>query len=165
SVQNVYGRWSDADTLMEGILNPVLRGLDAQTTYLAPERYRAFQITTKGEFGGLGLEVRLENGVLKIRAPIDDRPAGRAGLKPGDIILEVDGKSVQGLSLEQSVGRMRGPVNTPVTLTIERAKQSEPIQIRLVRETVKAVPVKGRLEGDVAYIKISTFSQQTQPVL
>jgi carboxyl-terminal processing protease len=119
----------------------------------------------KGEFGGLGLEVRLENDVLKIVTPIDDTPAVKADLKPGDIILEIDGQSVHGWSLEQAVARMRGPVKTPVTLTIERTKLPEPIQVSLTRDTVKPIAVTGRLEGDVAYIKIWRFNQQTQPTL
>src|SRR5262249_38061854 len=120
---------------------------------------------TKGEFGGVGIEIRLENGLLKVVAPIDDTPAAKAGLLPGDIILKVDGASVQGLSVQQSTARMRGPVRKPVVLTIERAKTPEPIEVHLIRETIKIAPVKGRLEDDVPYIKISTFSQQTRPAL
>jgi carboxyl-terminal processing protease len=165
SVQRFYGRWIDPESLMEGILNPVLRGLDAFTTYFAPERYRALMATTIGEFGGVGLEVRLENGLLRIVTPLDGTPAAKADLKPGDIILEVDGKSVQDLSLEQAVAGMRGPVNTPVTLTVERVKRPEPIKVGIIRETIKTVAVRGRLEGDVAYIKISRFTQQTRPAL
>jgi carboxyl-terminal processing protease len=165
NVQKIYGRWSDPAILMEGILNPVLRGLDAHTTYFTPERFRAFLATSKGEFGGVGLEVRLENGLLTVVTPRDDTPAAKADLRAGDLILEIDGKSVQGLSLEQSIVRLRGPIKTPVTLTIERAGRPEPIRVNLIRETIKVIPVKGRLEDNVAYIKISTFSGQTHPTL
>ncbi len=161
-VQEVYGRWIDSYTLMEGVLNPVLRGLDRHTAYFAPGRFRALQTATRGEFGGIGLEVRLENGRLKIVTPFDDAPAAKADIKPSDIILEIDGKSVQGLSLQQAVARIRGPVKTSVALTLERAGRPDAFVVNVVRDRIKTRPVKGRLEGDVAYIKISRFDEQTR---
>ena len=164
-VQEVYGRWMDSYTLVEGVLNPVLRGLDRHTTYFAPERFRALQAATSGEFGGVGLELRLENGLLRVVTPLDDAPAAKADIKPADLILEVDGKSVQGLSLEEVVARIRGPMKTSVALTLERAGRPDTFVVNVVRDRVRTKPVKGRLEGDVAYIKISQFDGQTRRVL
>lgn len=161
-VQQRYARWNDPGVLMEGVLNPVLRGLDSLTTYLGPDRARAMSATTKGEFGGVGIEITLINGVLKIIAVLDDTPAARAGLRRNDIIQQIDGKTVQGLSLEEDVARLRGLVKTRVTLLVERSQNNEPIEITVERDTIKIVPVKWRLEGNAGYIKVSTFNGQTR---
>jgi carboxyl-terminal processing protease len=160
-----YGRTAEAEVLLESMLNLVLRGLDAQTNYLRPERYRDFLAVTKGEFGGVGLELRSENGLIKVVGPIADTPAANADLYPGDLITQIDSKPINGLTLEQVVGRLRGPVKTPVTVTILRKGTERPREINLVRDLIRVSPVKARLESDVIYIKLSTFNEQSRPNL
>jgi carboxyl-terminal processing protease len=165
SVLKQYGRTADPEVLLESMLNGVLKGLDAQTYYLRPERYRSFQAASKGEFGGVGLEIRAENGLFKVVARIDDSPAAKLDLRPGDQITAIDGSSLDGLTLEQVVGALRGPLKSPVTVTIQRKGTDQLFYFNLVRDLIHANPVKARLEGDVIYIKLSTFNEQSRPSL
>jgi carboxyl-terminal processing protease len=119
------------------------------------------QVQTRGEFGGLGIEVTMENGVVKVVAPIDDTPAAKAGLQANDLITHLDNEQIVGLTLEQAVEKMRGPVNTPITLTIVRKGVDEPFDVKVVRDIIRINAVKAHNEGDVAYIKITTFNEQT----
>jgi len=119
------------------------------------------QVQTRGEFGGLGIEVTMENGVVKVVSPIDDTPASKAGLLTNDLITHLDGEQIVGLTLEQAVEKMRGPVNTPITLTIVRKGREDAFDVKVVRDVIRINAVKARAEGDVIYVKVSTFNEQT----
>jgi carboxyl-terminal processing protease len=119
------------------------------------------QVQTRGEFGGLGLEVTSENGYVKVISPIDDTPAARAGMKAGDLILALDGQTVQGLTLNEAVDKMRGPANSRIKLTVKREGVDKPVEVSMNREVIRIQVVKSRLEGDIAYIRITSFSEQT----
>src|SRR5207342_3575491 len=123
--------------------------------------FRDMQVQTRGEFGGLGIEVTMENGIVKVVSPIDDTPAAKAGLQTNDLITHLDGEQIVGLTLEQAVDKMRGPVNTPITLTIVRKGKDDPFDVKIVRDVIRINAVKSRAEGEVIYVKISTFNEQT----
>jgi carboxyl-terminal processing protease len=146
--------------LVEAAINGMLTHLDPHSSYLDDENFRDMQVQTKGEFGGLGIEVTMDNGLVKVVSPIDDTPAARAGLQPGDYITHLDGKPVMGLSLSEAVEKMRGPVNTTVKLTIRRANQ-DPFEVALTRDVIKIRAVRWNREGDVGYIRVTTFNEQT----
>ena len=148
--------------LLEAAINGMLTSLDPHSGYMPAEGFKTMQEETKGEFGGLGIEVQLEGGVVKVVSPIDDTPAARAGVQPGDYIIGIDGKAVVGLTnLQDAVDKMRGPVNTAVTVTIRRADQ-EPFDLKLIRANIQVQSVRFRAEGDVGYIDINTFTEKTQ---
>ncbi|CAA7612426.1 Carboxy-terminal-processing protease [Candidatus Terasakiella magnetica] len=148
------------DELIEAALNGMLSSLDPHSSYLNPKNSKDMDIQTRGEFGGLGLEVTMENGWVKVVSPIDDTPAFRAGMQPGDFITHLDGEPVQGLSLSEAVDRMRGVVNTDIRITVRR-DSLEPFDVKLTRAVIKVQTVKGQLHGDVAYIRVSQFSATT----
>ncbi len=148
--------------LVENAINGMLTGLDPHSNYMNAKAFRDMQVQTHGEFGGLGLEVTQDNGFVKVISPIDDTPASRAGIKPGDLILELDGQTVQGLTLNDAVDRMRGPPNSKITLQIKRAGVDTPVVVSMTREIIKIEVVKDHLEGnDVAYIRLTGFNEQT----
>ena len=147
--------------LVENSLNGMLTGLDPHSNYMNAKAFRDMQVQTRGEFGGLGIEVTQDNGLIKVVSPIDDTPASRAGIKPGDLILALDGKSVQGIALNDAVDKMRGPPNSKIMLTIKRPGVDKPIEVALTREVIKIQVVKSHLEGDVGYIRITSFNEQT----
>jgi len=149
------------DSLVESAINGMLTSLDPHSNYLNTKNFNDMKVQTRGEFGGLGIEVSMENGLVKVVSPIDDTPAARAGLKPGDLITHLDGEPVQGLSLPEAVEKMRGPVNSEIKLTIRREGR-EPFDVKLVRATIKIQSVRSHLEGDnIGYIRITTFNEQT----
>jgi carboxyl-terminal processing protease len=149
--------------LIENAINGMLTGLDPHSSYLTAKSFRDMQVNTRGEFGGLGIEVTQESGYIKVISPIDDTPAMRAGVKAGDLITALDGQTVQGMSLNDAVEKMRGAPNTRITLTIRREGAPKPLEIGLVREVIKLRVVRSRLEGgDVAYIRVSSFTEQTE---
>ena len=149
------------DTLIEGAINGMLTSLDPHSNYLNAKNFNDMKVQTRGEFGGLGIEVSMENGLIKVVSPIDDTPAARAGLKPGDLIVQLDGKQVQGMTLPEAVEKMRGPVNSEVTLTIRRAGK-DPFDVKLVRATIKIQSVRSHMEGDnIGYVRITSFNEQT----
>ncbi len=123
--------------LVENAINGMLTGLDPHSNYMNAKSFRDMQVQTRGEFGGLGIEVTQDNGYIKVISPIDDTPASRAGIKPGDLILALDGQSVQGLSLNDAVDKMRGPPNSKIKLTIKREDVDKPIEVSLTREVIK----------------------------
>jgi carboxyl-terminal processing protease len=133
--------------LIEGALNGMLTSLDPHSGYMSPKELREMQTETRGEFGGLGIEVTMEEGFVKVVAPIDDTPAARAGILANDIITQVSGEPVQGLTLNQAVDKMRGLVNSSVKLTIQRKEKKEPLDVKLTRETIRIRPVRARTEG------------------
>jgi carboxyl-terminal processing protease len=149
--------------LIENAINGMLSALDPHSSYMNPKSYKDMQVQTKGEFGGLGIEVTMDNGVIKVVSPIDDTPAARAGIQPGDLIFALDGEPVQGLTLQEAVERMRGKVGTPIKVSIRRGTK-DPFDVSLTRETIKVKPVKFRLEGgDIGYIRVTSFTEQTTP--
>ena len=148
------------DTLIEGAINGMLTSLDPHSNYLNAKNFSDMKVQTRGEFGGLGIEVSMENGLVKVVSPIDDTPAAHAGLKPGDLITHLDGTAVQGLTLPEAVEKMRGPVNSDITLTIRREGR-EPFDVKLTRAIIKIRSVRSHLEGDIGYIRITSFNEQT----
>jgi carboxyl-terminal processing protease len=149
------------DALIEGAINGMLTALDPHSNYLNAKNFSDMKVQTRGEFGGLGIEVSMENGLIKVVSPIDDTPAARAGLKPGDLIVQLDGSPVQGMTLPEAVEKMRGPINSEVTLRIRRTGK-DPFDVKLTRATIKIQSVRSHLEGDnVAYIRITSFNEQT----
>jgi carboxyl-terminal processing protease len=160
-VRDDYVEKPDDAMLVESAINGMLAALDPHSSFLNAKNFREMQVQTRGEFGGLGIEVTMELGVLKVVSPIDDTPAAKAGLLANDLITHLDGEPLVGRTLEQAVDRMRGAVNTPISLTIVRKGKSEPFEIKIVRDVIRINPVKSRLEGDVIYVKIATFSDLT----
>lgn len=160
-VRSDYVEKPDDTQLIENAINGMLSALDPHSAYLSPKHFRDMQVQTRGEFGGLGIEVTMENGVVKVVSPIDDTPAARAGVQANDLITHLDNEQIVGLTLEQAVEKMRGPVNTPITLTVMRKGQEEPVEIKIVRDIIRINAIKARRENDVAYIKVSTFNEQT----
>jgi carboxyl-terminal processing protease len=156
-----YVERPDDSMLIDSAINGMLSALDPHSAYLNPKNFRDMQVQTKGEFGGLGIEVTMENGVVKVVSPIDDTPAAKAGLQSNDLITHLDSEQIVGLTLEQAVEKMRGPVNTPINLTIVRRGKDEPFDVKIVRDVIRINAVKARLEGDIIYVKISTFNEQT----
>jgi carboxyl-terminal processing protease len=150
----------DEKTLMENAINGMLAALDPHSSYMNPKVYKDMQVQTRGEFGGLGIEVTMENGVIKVVSPIDDTPASKAGIQSGDLIFALDGEPVQGLTLQEAVEKMRGKVGTPIKISIRRTNVKDPIDVTLTRETIKVKAVKFRLEGDVGYIRVTSFTEQ-----
>ena len=161
-VRSDYVEKPDDTMLVESAINGMLAALDPHSSYMSAKNYRDMQVQTRGEFGGLGIEVTMENGVIKVVAPIDETPAAKAGVQANDLITHLDNEMISGLTLEQAVEKMRGPVNTPITLTVIRKGKDEPFDIKIVRDVIRINAVKGHTEGtDVAYVKISTFNEQT----
>jgi carboxyl-terminal processing protease len=152
----------DDTKLIASSINGMLAGLDPHSSYMDPNSFRDMQVETKGEFGGLGMEVTMEDGLVKVVAPIDDTPAAKAGILANDIISHLNGESIQGLTLDQAIEKMRGPVNTTVKLSIVRKGQDKPILISITRDVIHVSSVRSHLEGDdVGYIRITQFSEQT----
>lgn len=148
--------------LLDNAIRGMLSGLDPHSSYLDAEGYKDLQVGTTGEFGGLGIEVGMEDGFVKVIAPIDDTPADRAGIKAGDIIIRLDSKPVKGLTLYQAVNIMRGKVGTPIMLTIVREGNEKPLEIKVVRDTIKVKSVKQKFLGDgFGYVRISQFQSHT----
>src|SRR4051794_545423 len=149
------------DTLVEGAINGMLTALDPHSNYLNSKNFNDMKVQTRGEFGGLGIEVSMENGLVKVVSPIDDTPAAHAGLKPGDLITHLDSTPVQGLTLPEAVEKMRGPINSDITLTIRREGR-EAFDVKLTRANIKIQSVRSHIEGNnIAYIRITSFNEQT----
>ena len=146
--------------IVESAINGILSSLDPHSSFLNAKNLEDMKIQTKGLFGGLGIEVTMENGFVKVISPIDDTPAYKAGIKAGDYITHIDKKSVVGLTLDQAVGKMRGPVGSKLKVTIGRANK-EPFDIIIKRDVIKITSVRSRIEKDVGYVRITTFSEQT----
>ncbi len=151
--------------LVEAAINGMLTSLDPHSSYLDASHYRDMQVQTRGEFGGLGIEVTMENGLVKVVSPIDDTPAFNAGIQAGDLITHIDGEPVMGLSLGEAVERMRGPVNSEIELKIIRENREEPLSISLERAIIKISPVRARAENDIGYVRLTTFNEQTNDIM
>jgi carboxyl-terminal processing protease len=160
-VRSHYVEKPDDTKLVEGAVNGMLNGLDPHSSYMDPKSFRDMQVETHGEFGGLGLEVTMEDGLVKVVAPIDDTPAAKAGIRAGDIITHIDDEAIQGLPLNQAVEKMRGPVNTEIKLKILRKGVDKPLDIAITRETIRVRSVRSHTEGDdVGYVRITQFNEQ-----
>jgi carboxyl-terminal processing protease len=161
-VRSDYVEAPNESKLIEAAINGMLQSLDPHSSYMDPKSFTDMRQQTRGEFGGLGIEVTMEEGVIKVVAPIDDTPAAKAGLLAGDLITHIDDDQVQGLSLNQAVEKMRGPINTPVRLKVIRATNKQTQEIRLVRDRIQIRAVRWRKEGDdVAYLRVTSFNEQT----
>jgi len=150
----------DDSELIEEAINGMLQSLDPHSSYVSPDNFRDLQTSTSGEYGGLGMEVTTEEGFVKVVSPIDDTPAKRAGVKSGDFITEIDGKSIVGLSLSEAVNLMRGKPGEPITLTVIREGE-DPLEITMVREIIKRKVVKHEIKDGVGYLRISQFNEKT----
>jgi carboxyl-terminal processing protease len=151
------------DKLIENAINGMLSSLDPHSSYMNAKDAADMQTQTKGEFGGLGIEVTMEDELVKVITPIDDTPAAKAGVLAGDYISEIDGQSVRGLKLEDAVEKMRGAINTPIKLTLIRKGADKPIELTIVRDVVAVQAVKSRVEDDVGYLRIISFTEKTYP--
>ena len=151
--------------LIQSAIDGMLTSLDPHSSYLPPDDFDDMRVQTKGEFGGLGIEVTQEEGFVKVVAPIDDTPAARAGIEAGDLITHVDGDSVLGLTLNDAVDLMRGPVGSEITITILREDEDEPFDVKIVRETITIAAVRSRTEDNVVVLRLTTFNEQTYPDL
>src|SRR6516164_6927022 len=157
-----YVEKPDDSKLVESAINGMLAGLDPHSSYMDPKSFRDMQVQTRGEFGGLGIEVTMEDGLVKVVAPIDETPAAKAGVMANDIITHLDNEAVQGLTLNQAVDKMRGPVNTKIKLTIMRKGADKPIEVTIVRDIIRVKSVRWRPQGsDVGYIRVTQFNEQT----
>ncbi len=151
----------DSQKLIEAAINGMLTSLDPHSSYLPPDDYADMRVQTRGSFGGLGIEVTQEEGFVKVVSPMDGTPADAAGIQAGDFITHVDGESVLGLTLDQAVDKMRGPVGSEIIITVVRDGRSEPFDVSIIRDTIKLTAVKGRTEGKAVVLRISTFNDQT----
>ncbi len=161
-VQKNYVEDVDTKKLVEGAINGMLAALDPHSAYLTPDLYKELQVDTKGSFGGLGIEITNRNGVLTVVAPIEDTPAWRAGLKPNDAIIKIEGEFTKDMSLVEAVKKMRGPKDTKVTLTIKRESRPDLFDVTLTREVIKIQSVKWRmLEKGYGYVRVTQFQERT----
>ncbi|MGX5667141.1 S41 family peptidase [Rhizobium daejeonense] len=151
----------DEEKLVENAINGMLSSLDPHSVYMNAKDAADMQTQTKGEFGGIGIEVTMEDEMVKVITPIDDTPGAKAGILAGDFISDINGESVRGLKLEEAVDKMRGPVNTPIKLTILRKGADKPIELSVVREIIPIRAVKSRVEGDVGYLRVISFTEKT----
>jgi carboxyl-terminal processing protease len=165
-VKTDYVEKPDDAKLVEGAINGMISSLDPHSRYMNDSAWREMQETTHGEFGGLGIEVTMEDGLIKVVAPMDDTPAAKAGILSGDLITQIDDEAVQGLTLEQAVNKMKGPINTKTRLTIIRKGKDDPIDVSIVREIIRVRPVSYHVDGgNIGYIRISSFNEQTSDEL
>jgi carboxyl-terminal processing protease len=157
-----YVEEPDEAAMVEAAINGMLASLDPHSSFMNAKQFEDMSVQTRGEFGGLGIEVTMESGVIKVVSPIDDTPASRAGVMANDLIVKIDGQDIQGLSLNEAVDKMRGKVGAPITITIKRGTQDS-FDLKLVRDRIRVQSVKSNVEnGDIGYIRISSFTEQTQ---
>ncbi|MFN3936439.1 MAG: S41 family peptidase [Gemmobacter sp.] len=164
-IRSQYVEEVEPAKLIEAAINGMLTSLDPHSAYLPPKDFGKMQEQTRGEFGGLGIEVTQEDGYVKVVSPIDDTPADAAGIMAGDFITHVDGESVLGLTLDQAVERMRGPVGSEIVITVVREGVAEPFDVSIIRDTIKLTAVRARVEGDTVVLRVTTFNDQTYPNL
>jgi carboxyl-terminal processing protease len=165
-VRSDYLEKPDDGKLVESAINGMLTGLDPHSSYMDAKSFRDMQVQTRGEFGGLGIEVTMEDGLIKVVAPIDETPAAKAGVMANDYITHIDDQPVQGLTLNQAVDKMRGPVNTEIKIKIMRKGQDKPVEMTLTRDVIRVLSVRSHSEGDdVGYIRITQFTEPTNDAL
>jgi carboxyl-terminal processing protease len=160
-IRNQYVEEVDSEALIEAAINGMLTSLDPHSSYLSSDDFADMQVQTRGEFGGLGIEVSQEEGYVKVVSPMDGTPADEAGVEAGDFITAVNGESTLGLTLDDAVDMMRGPVGSEIIITIVREGVEEPFDISIIRDTIKLVAVRSRVVGNVAVLRITTFNEQT----
>lgn len=160
-VRAQYVTVPDDKKLIENAINGMLTSLDPHSSYMNAEEAKDMRVSTKGEFGGLGIEVTMENDLIKVVSPMDDTPASKAGVLAGDLISKIDGEQVRGQTLNDAVSKMRGEVGKPITLTIIRNGVDKPLEITVIRDIIKVKAVKYRAEGDIGYLRIIQFTEQT----
>ena len=160
-IRSQYVTEVDEADLIEAAIKGMMTSLDPHSSYLPPKDFDSMQVQTRGEFGGLGIEVTQEEGFVKVVSPIDDTPADAAGVLAGDFITHVDGDSLLGLSLDEAVEKMRGPVGSEIIITVAREGEEEPIEISIIRDTIKLTAVRVRTEGQTVVARITTFNDQT----
>ncbi len=160
-IRSHYVEKPDDSKLVEGAINGMLNSLDPHSSYLDPKSLRDMQSQVNGQFGGLGIEVTMEDGLIKVVTPIDDTPAAKAGLRAGDIITQLDDDPVQGLTLNQAVDKMRGAPNTKINLKIMRKGVDKPLDIAVIRDIIRVRSVRSKIEDDIGYIRITQFNEQT----
>jgi len=160
-VRENYVRPVQDSELMTGAIEGMVSNLDPHSSYMDPKAYADFMIQINGEFSGVGIEVTMEDGLLKVITPIDDTPAAKAGLKTGDYIAAIDGVSIQGMDLNEAINKMRGPVGTKVVLTVLRQGEKKPFDVTLARANIQVDGVKWHREGDIGYIRVSAFNVKT----
>ena len=164
-VRSQYVEEVDSKDLIEAAINGMLTSLDPHSSYMGAEDFDAMQVQTRGEFGGLGIEVTQEDGYVKVVSPMDDTPADAAGILAGDFITQVNGETVLGLTLDEAVELMRGPVGSEIIITVVREGIAEPFDVSIIRETIKLTAVRSRVVGDTVVLRITTFNDQTYPGL
>ena len=155
----------DEADLIEAAIDGMLTSLDPHSSYLSPEDAANMRVQTRGEFGGLGIEVTQEEGFVKVVSPIDGTPADEAGMEAGDFITHVDGESVLGLTLDEAVEMMRGPVGSEIVITVVREGEAEPFDVSIIRDTIKLTAVRSRTQGETVVLRVTTFNDQTTPNL
>ncbi|MDO5647624.1 S41 family peptidase [Paracoccus sp. (in: a-proteobacteria)] len=164
-IRSDYVEAPDDKKLIEAAINGMLTSLDPHSGFLSADAYSDMQTQTRGSFGGLGIEVSQEDGLVKVVSPIDDTPAANAGVEAGDIISHVNGESLLGLQLDQAVDMMRGPVGSEITITILRQGEPEPFDLTMTRDTIKITVVRSRVVGDAIVLRVSTFNDETYDAL
>ncbi len=164
-IRSNYVEEVDDRELIEAAINGMLTSLDPHSSYLSPDAAQRMRVSTSGEFGGLGIEVTQEEGWVKVVSPMDGTPAEAAGIQAGDFITAVDGESVLGLTLDEAVTMMRGPVGAEIIVTVVREGEAEPFDVSIIRDTIKLTAVRGRTEGNAVVMRITTFNEQTFPNL
>jgi len=164
-IKSDYVEKVDDKALIEAAINGMLTSLDPHSSYLPPRDFKNMQVQTRGEFGGLGIEVTQQDGFIKVVSPIDGTPADKAGIQSGDFITQVDGVAIQGLLLNEAVDLMRGPIGSEIIITIVRDGVTDPFDVSIIRDTIKVAAVKTRTEGDAIVLRISSFTDQTFPNL
>ena len=159
-VQEQYVEEITDKELIESAISGMLQSLDPHSSYLSPESYKDMQVKTKGSFGGLGIEITMEGGFVKVVSPIDDTPAANAGMQSGDLIIGINGESIKGLTINEAVSRMRGPVKSKITITVVRGEK-DPFDVEIIRDVIKIRSVKHHIINSIGYVRLTTFSDTT----
>ena len=159
-VQEQYVEEITDKELIESAISGMLQSLDPHSSYLSPESYKDMQVKTKGTFGGLGIEITMEGGFVKVVSPIDDTPAANAGMQPGDLIVGINGESIKGLTINEAVSRLRGPVKSKITITVVRGEK-DPFDVEIIRDVIKIRSVKHEIINNIGYVRLTTFSDTT----
>lgn len=157
-IKKEYVEEASTDELIDAAIDGMLVSLDPHSSYISPKEFAKVSVETQGEFGGLGIEITQEDGFIKVVSPIDGTPAALAGIQAGDFITKVDGKNLLGLTIDESIDLMRGPVGTEVTITVSRPGQKDHFDVKIVRDTIRLRAVKGRIEDGIIYLRIASFS-------